>query len=100
MANSTTEQKEKSKDKTLLGNINARTYNEFMAEDDEGIKRERRLLEKAYELAVKEGDARMIKLLIDKLVPNPIQSLDITSDGQSITGYTFEIVKANNEENN
>jgi len=39
------------------------------------------------------------KVIFDYAVPKPKQELDITSDNHGITGYTFEIVKANEEEN-
>ena len=39
-----------------------------------------------------------IRTLLEYSIAKPKQGLDVTSDGQSITGYTFEIVKANEKE--
>jgi hypothetical protein len=37
------------------------------------------------------------KVIFDYAVPKPRQELDITSDNKGITGYTFEVVKANEQ---
>ena len=38
-----------------------------------------------------------IKTLLEYSIAKPKQALDITSDNKGITGYTFEIVRANEQ---
>jgi hypothetical protein len=84
MSKSTTEQQQNSKDNSILEMLEQRALNEFLAEDDGGVTKRRRLLEVAYEKA-KKGDGAMIKLLYDKLYPNAKQSIDVTGGGDKIS---------------
>jgi hypothetical protein len=88
MSKSTTEQQQNSKDNSILEMLEQRALNEFLAEDDGGVTKRRRLLEVAYEKA-KKGDGAMIKLLYDKLYPNAKQSIDVTSGGDKLSAGIF-----------
>ena len=54
MSKSTTEQQQNSKDNSILEMLEQRALNEFLAEDDGGVTKRRRLLEVAYEKAKKQ----------------------------------------------
>ncbi len=95
MANSTTEQQQNSKDKKAYTGdegINTLEWLEFMDREDEGRSRKIRIMETVYERA-KEGDPRMLKLIMDKLISDAKKGVDITSGGDRIQTVLLDIFK-------
>jgi len=86
MAASTTEQKAKAQESRIMKDITIKDLNEFLAEDDNGMSRKRKVMETLYETAVYDKDVRALINLADRAFGKPADSLDITSDGKAVTG--------------
>jgi len=84
MAKATTKQVEESENKGIVLDVSVRTLHEFLYEDDDGVTKERKLLDKVYEKGVVEGDNTMLKLLFDKMFPNAKTDIDLTSGGRTL----------------
>jgi len=67
----------KSEDKGLSLGLTAVDLNMFLAEDDEGLKKSRRIFEKAYELAVTKGDSKVLIDLMNRMMGKPKESINL-----------------------
>jgi len=72
-----TEQNTKSEEKGLSLGLTAVDLNMFLAEDDEGLKKSRRIFEKAYELAVNKGDSKVLIDLMNRMMGRPKESISL-----------------------
>ena len=89
-----TESKAKSQDKLALTEVSVRELNAFLAEDDEGITKQRKILDKAYEKAL-DGDGKILEWFLNKTYGRPAYETDVTSKGEKIESISVEIIRAN-----
>lgn len=91
---STTAQSIKSEEKLALTEISVRELNAFLAEDDEGITKQRKILDKAYEKAL-DGDGKLLEWFLNKTYGRPAYETDVTSKGEKIESISVEIIRPN-----
>lgn len=92
-----TEFNQKSLEKKAIEAIDLRLLNEFLYEDDGKVKKLRKILDTAYELATTERDVNMIKLFINKVFSDAKQSIDLSSLGEKVQTVQVEVITPKND---
>ncbi len=97
MGKSTTEQSVKSENKGIEMELTGEELREFYL-SSERLEDYKRLRERIQDPEISHKDFAQLLGLLWKHTIKPLrQDLDVTSDGDKITGYTFEVVRSNDK---